>query len=74
MDNVDLNSIRQSLGNRISDLREKQGFGLREFSRKAELEHSQLKNIEKGRVDLKLATLVKISKAFNIQLKDLFDF
>lgn len=62
------------MGNRIKALREGKGLGVRQFALLAEIEHPQLINIEKGRVDLKLATIHKLAKALDLEVKDLFDF
>jgi len=74
MNTGDLESLRDQLGKRIKYLRENKGFGVRQFALIAEIEHPQLINIEKGRVDLKLATIYKIAKALEMEIKDLFDF
>ncbi|MEJ2880685.1 hypothetical protein [Pedobacter sp. GR22-6] len=53
MNTGDLESLRDQLGKRIKYLRENKGFGVRQFALIAEIEHPQLINIEKGRVDFK---------------------
>lgn len=70
----DLDSLKDKLGKRIKELREGKGLGVRQFALLAEIEHPQLINIEKGRVDIKLATIHKIAKAFEMEVTDLFNF
>lgn len=70
----DLDSLKNNLGSRITKLRKDKGLGVRPFALLAEIEHPQLINIEKGRVDIKLATIHKIAKALQIEIKDLFNF
>lgn len=62
------------LGQEIERRRESLNLGVREFARIAEIEHHQLINIEKGRVDVRLTTLIKISEGFAIEVKDLINF
>ncbi len=70
----DFDLLKDELGKRIKELRKEKGLGVRQFALLAEIEHPQLINIEKGRVDLKLATIHKIANAFKIDVQDLFKF
>lgn len=74
MNTDDQELLRSNLGDRIKTLRKKNDLSIRQFALLAEIEHPQLINIEKGRVDLKLSTLNKIAKGFEIDLMSLFDF
>ncbi|TCC91115.1 helix-turn-helix domain-containing protein [Pedobacter hiemivivus] len=74
MNTSDLELLKGKLGERIKGLREKRELSIRQFALLADIEHPQLINIEKGRVDLKLSTLNKIAKAFDMDLMALFDF
>ncbi|SDJ79784.1 DNA-binding transcriptional regulator, XRE-family HTH domain [Pedobacter sp. ok626] len=74
MNTSDLELLKGKLGERIKGLREKSELSIRQFALLADIEHPQLINIEKGRVDLKLSTLNKIAKAFGMDLMGLFDF
>ncbi len=74
MNTDDQELLRSNLGDRIKTLRKKKDLSIRQFALLAEIEHPQLINIEKGRVDLKLSTLNKIAKGFEIDLQSLFDF
>ena len=67
-------TFKETLGKRIEHLRTQRNFGVREFALMAELEHHQLINIEKGRVDIRLSTLLKIAKGLGIESKELLDF
>ena len=70
----DLNSFKERLGIRIEKLRITRGFKVREFALIACMEHHQLINIEKGRVDMRLSTLLKISKGLSIDINQLLTF
>lgn len=72
METIDLETLKGKLGERIRRLREAREMSIRQFALHAELEHPQLINIEKGRVDFKLSTLNKISRGLDIELAQLF--
>lgn len=67
-------NFKEKLGMRIENLRKEKGFGVREFALIAGIEHHQLINIEKGRVDLRLSTVVKIANGLEVEPKILLDF
>nr|WP_158526207.1 helix-turn-helix domain-containing protein [Pedobacter paludis] len=52
-------------------MRKTQGHKVRPFAMLADIEHHQLINIEKGRVDLRVSTLIKICNALDILPKQL---
>jgi transcriptional regulator with XRE-family HTH domain len=66
--------FRQLLGNRIEELRTSKKYGVREFSLIADIEHHQLINVEKGRIDVRLRTLRKIAIGLNVEVMELFNF
>ena len=67
-------SYKEKIGNRIAEQRVKKNLGVRELALIAEIEHHQLINIEKGRVDLRVSTLLKIAGGLDLKAKDLLDF
>lgn len=67
-------SFKEILGKKIERLRTQKKFGVREFALVADIEHHQLINIEKGRVDIRLSTLLKIAKGLGVEAKELLDF
>jgi len=62
------------LGNRIKQLRKERNLTLENLCYKNNLEPSTLSRIEQGIVEAKYLTLLKIAKAFKMELKDLLDF
>lgn len=74
MHNSDMESFKTELGERIRKLREAKKFGVREFALLADIEHHQLINIEKGRVDMRISTLRKIAGSLSMTLSELVDF
>jgi transcriptional regulator with XRE-family HTH domain len=67
-------SFKEILGNKIERLRVKKAYSTRHFALLAEMEHHQVINIEKGRVDIRLSTLIKIAKVLEVDAKELLDF
>jgi len=74
MESANLDLLKIKLGEHIRALRKEKGFSIRQFALQAGIEHPQLINIEKGRIDLKLSTLNKISCALDIELSKMFHF
>ena len=62
------------LGKRIKGLRKERKLTLENLCYKNGLEPSTLSRIEKGCVEAKYLTLVKIAKSLDMKLKDLLDF
>ncbi len=66
--------LLQSLGKRIFDLRKSKNLTRENFCYKNFLDPSNLAKYEKGLVEPKYLTLVKIAKAFDITVSELLDF
>jgi transcriptional regulator with XRE-family HTH domain len=62
----------RDVGERLRRLREEQGVGLRELSRRADLSASSLSAIEKGRSSPTLATLQRLLQALDTTFADFF--
>jgi len=68
-------SIRIKLANRIKDLRRKNRFTQERLSELTAIDYKYIQRIEgKNPPNLKLETLQKIAKAFNITLSKLLEF
>ena len=66
--------ILRKIGTRIKDLRVQNQKSLNQFAYDAEdLTSATLSRIENGLVDFKFTTLVKIPRALNMNLSDLFE-
>lgn len=70
----EIKMYKEMLGERVRSLREKRELSVRAFALVADIEHHQLINIEKGRVDVRYSTIIKLAVAFEIQPKDLLSF
>lgn len=58
-------------GVRIRQLREQQGISVRDLAKRMQIKHQALSQIELGRGNPTLGTLVKIAKALGVKTRDL---
>lgn len=65
--------IKLAIGERIAQLRKAKNLSQQRFSYEAEIERSYLTHVEKGRKNISIDTLVKITSALEVSLKDFFD-
>lgn len=65
--------MKVAIGERIAKLRKAKALSQQQFSYEADIERSYLTHVEKGRKNISVETLVKITKALGISLKDFFD-
>lgn len=61
------------IGNNITTLRKQQGITTKELGYRCEIEKSNLIAIEKGRVNITLKTLLKISRALGVEMGKLIE-
>ncbi len=78
MNNVDINNSEKeyfvALGKRIKELRLQKKISQTEIAYICGFDKSNYNTIESGKRNPTLASLLKIAKALNISLTDLFDF
>ena len=68
-------NINLKLAIRLRKLRKKYGYTQQELSELADIDYKHLQKLESKRPsDVKLSTLEKLAKAFNISLSKLLDF
>lgn len=72
MSEISSDGLQTDIGKKIEALRLQSKYSLRELALLADIEHHQLLNIEKGRVDMRLSTLRKIAAALKVEVKYLF--
>lgn len=61
-------------GKRIKELRKKNGYTQEQLSEKLGIFPKQIGNIETGNCFTTMVNLEKLSKIFDIEIRDLFDF
>jgi len=62
------------LGNRISDLRTRAGYNLRQFATKINLDNSKLSKIERGKINITILTLKAIYEGLEVSPEDFWKF
>jgi transcriptional regulator with XRE-family HTH domain len=65
--------MKVAIGERIAELRKAKNLSQQKFSYEAEIERSYLTHVEKGRKNISIDTLIKITNALEISLKDFFN-
>lgn len=66
--------IKEKVGQRMKELRKKQGLSQEEFAFKCELDRTYITSLERGKRNISLTNLEKIAKAFNMTLSEFFNF
>ena len=66
-----MSKLIEKLGRNIRDLREKRDLLQRELAEQAGVPVRTIGRIERGEVDMRIGTLVKIAKALNTTIKEL---
>ena len=66
--------IKEKVGKRIKQLREKNNMTQEVFAEKCGLDRTYITSLERGERNISIVNLEKISNAFNISLRDFFDF
>lgn len=69
-----MENLKTKLGKRIKDLRKSQSFTQEKLAEMVNMDITSLSKIETGRNFPQHDTLVKISKALNVDIKQLFTF
>lgn len=66
--------MKQQLGARIKELRQKRGLSQNDLSIKIEVDPKHISRLETGINFPSAETFEKLAKALNVEIKDLFDF
>ena len=66
--------IKEKVGQRIKELRTKQGLSQEEFAFRCELDRTYITSLERGKRNISLTNLEKIAKTFNMTLSEFFNF
>ena len=66
--------IKEKVGQRIKELRTKQGLSQEEFAFRCELDRTYITSLERGKRNISLTNLEKIANTFNMTLSEFFNF
>ena len=65
--------MKVAIGEKIAELRKAKKLSQQKFSYEAEIERSYLTHVEKGRKNISIDTLIKITDALGISLREFFN-
>jgi transcriptional regulator with XRE-family HTH domain len=63
-----------SLGNRIEEIIKQKGLKTREVAHDANLDVENLRKYIKGKQEMKVSTMLKISKSLGVSVSELFNY
>ncbi len=66
--------IKVLLGQRVKELRQKAGMSQEELADLAQLDRTYITSVERGKRNISIVNIEKLSKALKISLKNFFDF
>ena len=66
--------IKQIVGKRIRELRNKLGISQEELANRAGLDRTYITGVECGKRNISIVNVEKLSKALNVSLSAFFDF
>ena len=70
----DKNGFLQLFGKRLEHFRTEQNLSFRQLALNCNLDHSDIRKIEKGKRNIQLSTILELAKGLSIHPKELFDF
>lgn len=69
---VDNSRMQEIVGRNIRTARNGQGLSLRRFAAMVGMDYSHLSNLERGKVDPNISTVIKIAEGLDVPIAQLF--
>lgn len=66
--------IKVKFGHKIKALREEKGFSIEYLANIANIDRTYISDIEKGKRNVSLLIIEKLSKAFEVNIQELFNY
>jgi transcriptional regulator with XRE-family HTH domain len=70
----DKNEFLHLFGKRLEYFRKEQNLSFRQLAQNCNLDHSDIRKIEKGKRNIQLSTILELAKGLGIHPKELFYF
>lgn len=70
---VDNSRMQETVGRNIRAARNSQGLSLRRFAAMVGMDYSHLSNLERGKVDSNISTVIKIAEGLDVPIAQLFE-
>lgn len=64
----------RAFGKRIREIREIQGLSVYELAKKSKIGKSTIYRIECGEINVRTSTIIKLARAFEYKVSEIFDF
>lgn len=61
-------------GMRVEQLRKEKGLSYRTMAQLCDVDYSDISKIEKGQINITLGTVLELSKALGVEVRELFGF
>ncbi len=65
--------IKEIIGQRVKDLRNKAGISQAELANRSELDRTYITSVENGKRNISIVNIEKIARALNITLREFFE-
>ena len=69
-----MTNVRKVFGERLRELRKREGFSQEELSSKAGLDRTYVGKIERGEKSPSLETIERLANSLDLDMRDLFNF
>jgi DNA-binding Xre family transcriptional regulator len=70
----DHSELKKAFGAHLKKMREQKGYSLLDLDYRCELNESNISKIGNGKFDIRLSTIVELSKGLGIEAKELLSF
>ena len=70
----DIRDIKQTVGKRIRELRNKLGVSQEELAAMVELDRTYITSVERGKRNISIVNIEKLATALNVSLAEFFTF
>jgi DNA-binding XRE family transcriptional regulator len=67
-------NLKEKFGLKIRSLRESKGYSMEYLANVSNIDRNYISDIEKGTRNVSLLIIEKLAKAFEVNIKDLFDY
>lgn len=67
-------NLKEEFGQKIKSLREQKKFSIEYLANIANIDRTYISDIEKGKRNVSLLIIEKLSKALDVSIQDLFDY
>ncbi|WP_352432872.1 helix-turn-helix transcriptional regulator [Mucilaginibacter sp. PAMB04168] len=69
-----LQKLQEAFGNHLRKLREDRGLSLRDLATRSDLHYNKIGQIELGKTNLKLSSIIALAEGLEIEPKELLNF